>query len=190
MGTKLVKALNTVVEIIAIAFIIAMLCVVCANVVMRYFLRSPITGAAEITQMLMICMTACMAPALMRGQHVWIDLVTSKFNRVASIILDLITIAASAFIYGMISNGLFRQMIKSMAKNKRYSLLKLPEWPFLMIFGVATMVLAISMIIYLVDRMIVYAKGKTPTNEFSGYANEKTMLDELADETTEGGEVK
>lgn len=190
MGTKLVKVLNTVVEIIAIAFILAMLCVVCANVVMRYIFRSPITGAAEITQMLMICMTACMAPALMRGQHVWIDLITSKFNHIASIILDLITIAASAFIYGMISNGLFRQMMNSMAKNKRYSLLKLPEWPFLLIFGVATAVLAISMVIYLADRMIVYSKGETPANEFSGYANEKTMLDELADETTEGGETK
>lgn len=190
MGTKLVKTLNMIVEIIAIAFVIAMLCVVCANVVMRYFFRSPITGAAEITQMLMICMTACMAPALMRGQQVWINLITSKFNRVASIILDLITIAASAFVYGMIADGLFRQMVKSIAKNKRYSMLKLPEWPILMIFGIATAVLAVAMIIYLVDRMVVYSKGGTPTNEFSGYANEKTMLDELADETTEGGETK
>ncbi len=190
MGTKVVKVLNTVVEIIAIAFIIAMLCVVCANVVMRYIFRAPITGAAEITQMLMICMTACMAPALMRGQHVWIDLITSKFNRVVSIILDLITIAASAFVYGMISNGLFHQMMNSMAKNKRYSLLKLPEWPFLMIFGIATAVLAVFMVIYLVDRLLVYAKGVKPGNEFSGYSNEKTMLDELAAENTEGGEAK
>ena len=47
MGTKLVKTLNMIVEIIAIAFVIAMLCVVCANVVMRYFFRSPITGHAD-----------------------------------------------------------------------------------------------------------------------------------------------
>jgi len=93
---KLVKGVNSVVTVIALVFVVAMLFVVVANILLRYVFKHPITGATEITSMLMCCMLMCAAPALLRGQHVWIDLITSKFGRKASIVLDLVTLTLAA----------------------------------------------------------------------------------------------
>lgn len=183
---KLVKGVNSVVTVIAIVFVIAMLCVVVANIILRYVFKHPITGATEITSMLMCCMLMCAAPALLRGQHVWIDLVTSKFGRKASIVLDLVTISIAAGIFGFMSVAVFQQMVRARATRKGYTVLDIPFWPFMCIFGIALVIFTIAIVIYLIDRMIVYSKGDTPKNAFSAYADEKGIIEDILEKEEPG----
>ena len=176
---KLVKGVNSVVTVIALVFVVAMLFVVVANILLRYVFKHPITGATEITSMLMCCMLMCAAPALLRGQHVWIDLITSKFGRKASIVLDLVTLTLAAGIFGFMSVAVFQQMVRARITNKGYTVLDIPFWPFMCIFRIALSIFTVAIVIYLIDRIWVYSKGDTPENAFSAYAGEKGMIDDI-----------
>jgi len=183
MGFKITKIVVDIVTILTIAFLIAMLCIVFSNVIMRYIFNAPIVGVTEVTRIIMVCLTCSVAGTLLRGQHVWIELLSQKFSRLGTIILDIITLAASCAIFAFMSGSIFTQMMKVFVMHKRYSILKIPEWPFYMIFGIAIAVFAFAIAAYLVDRLVIYSKGGTPVNAFSINAkSEKTIEEALAEE--------
>jgi len=147
---------------IAIVSVIVMLLLICANIFMRYIMRLPINGAFELTQMLMICITTSIACCVFEGQHVWIDLLTQKLSFRVQVILDLITLIASAIITALISWRAYEAMLYSISNKRVYSTLRIPQWPFQLIFCLAMGFTALAILVYLIDRMMVYSRGEKP----------------------------
>lgn len=178
---KVAKVVVDIITVLAMFFLLFMFAVVISNVVMRYVFTSPINGAPEISQMMLICLVSSTSCALLRGNQVWIDVLSQKFSRKATIVLDILTMLTSSAVFIFISVGTFTQMLSLLANGRQYTMLKLPFWPFYAVLAVALLIFAVAILIYMVDRLITYAKGGTPVNAFSLEASRKTIEQEISE---------
>lgn len=190
--TKAIRKVTEIFNIIAVAAMVAMLLLVCANVVMRYIFKNPIPGTYELTQSLMICLTPCIAVNIMAKQCVWVDVVTSKFGRLGQLIMDVVTLPISVAIIGVMSWQGFNMMLKSIDKGTYSSIMnfRLAEWPFRLVYFIAMLMAALAALAFTIERFQCYKNGGTPVdeNEVDRAIEQAGDLSASA-ENTEGGEA-
>lgn len=165
--TKAIERITDVFNIIAVVAIVALLLLVCANVLMRYIFKNPIPGTYELTQMLMICLSPCMAVTIMSKQCVWVDVFTSKLGRIGQLVVDIVTLPASVVIIGMIAWQSFNTILSSYADGtyKQIMTFRLYEWPFRIVFFLAMAVATLAALAFTVDRFLCYRNGGCPVDE-------------------------
>lgn len=103
------------------------------DVIMRKVFNSPIVGASELVTMLNVGTILALGMGCLTGENISVDFVMNRFpqraQHVVQILIHLITIVVLAlfiwrgWIYGM----------DSRAKNYVFSLLKVPQWPFILV---------------------------------------------------------
>ena len=165
-----VKVLNKITEVFNIIAIIALGCLlllVCANVVMRYIFKNPIPGTQDMIKLLMICLTPSIAVSIMSKQCIWVDVFSSKFNRVGQLIVDIITLPLSVGILGVMSWQGFNYIIKSYNKGTSairsvMSLQMVKEWPFRVVYFVAMTMAALAALAFTIERFMMYKNGGMP----------------------------
>ena len=167
---KVVSVLNRITEIfniIAVAALVCMLLLVCANVIMRYIFNNPIPGTYELTQALMICLTPCIAVNIMAKQCVWVDVVTAKFNRLGQLIIDIITLPLSVSIIGVMAWQGFNMILSSYEKGTYSSVMsfRLMEWPFRLVYFLAMLMATLAAIAFTIERFEQYKNGGTPVDK-------------------------
>lgn len=165
--TKAIERITDIFNIIAVVAIVALLLLVCANVLMRYIFKNPIPGTYELTQMLMICLSPCMAVTIMSKQCVWVDVFTSKLGRIGQLVVDIVTLPASVVIIGMIAWQSFNTILSSYADGtyKQIMTFRLYEWPFRIVFFLAMAVATLAALAFTVDRFLCYRNGGCPVDE-------------------------
>lgn len=163
---KVLKGIIEVFNIIAIASLVCMLLLVCANVVMRYIFKNPIPGTYEITQMLMICLSPCMAVTIMAKQCVWVDVVTTRFGRLGQLIMDIVTLPISVVIIGIMAWQGFVMIGTSIEKNTYNNIMsfRMYEWPFRVVFALAMTMAAIAAFCFMIERFAEYRNGGVPAD--------------------------
>ena len=165
-----VKILNKITEVFNVIAIIALGCLlllVCANVVMRYIFKNPIPGTQDMIKLLMICLTPSIAVSIMAKQCIWVDVFSSKFNRIGQLIVDIITLPLSVGILGVMSWQGFNYIIKSYNKGTAairsvMSLQVVKEWPFRVVYFVAMTVAALAALSFTIERFMMYKNGGMP----------------------------
>lgn len=164
---KAIKALTEIFNVIAVAALVILMLLVCTNVVMRYIVNNPIPGTYELTQALMICLTPCIAVTIISKQCVWVDVFTSKFNRIGQLIVDLIAIPTSVAILGVMAWQGFNMVLTSMEKGTYSPIMsfRLMEWPFRIVYFVAMAMATISAIGFAIDRFSQYKNGGVPVDK-------------------------
>lgn len=165
--TKLMRGIVEVLNVIAIAALLGMLLLVCANVVMRYIFKSPIPGTYEITQMLMICLSPCIAVNIISKQCVWVDVFTSKLGRIGQLVIDIVTLPLSVGIIGIMAWQGFNMIFTSMEKNSYSQIMdfRLYEWPFRAVYFVAMAAATLAAICFMIERFPEYRGGGMPHDE-------------------------
>lgn len=165
--TKLMRGIVEILNLIAIAALLAMLLLVCANVVMRYIFKSPIPGTYEITQMLMICLSPCIAVNILSKQCVWVDVFTSKLGRIGQMMIDVITLPLSVGIIGIMAWQGFNMIFTSIEKNSYSQIMnfRLYEWPFRAVYFVAMTAATLAAICFTIERLAEYRGGGMPHDE-------------------------
>lgn len=143
--------LGKVLSWVAVAALLIMIGVTLADVFLRLVFTSPITGAVEIVRMMMVCMSPAFVAALFANRHVSVGLVVDNLSRKAQLAFDVFGYGLSAIICGVICYQGFVDMARKMAQNQVYTMLKIPTWPFFLIFAIAMGLLAIAIIIKLID---------------------------------------
>lgn len=191
---KVVGILNRITEVfnvVAVAALVAMLLLVCANVLMRYIFKNPIPGTYELTQALMICLTPCIAVNIMAKQCVWVDVVTAKFNRIGQLIVDIATLPLSVGIIGMMAWQGFNMILTSYAKGSYSPVMsfRLMEWPFRLVYFLSMLMATLAAIAFTIDRFMQYKNGGTPVdkNEVDRAIEEVGDLSVPVHEENEGG---
>ena len=165
-----VKILNKITEVFNIIAIIALGCLlllVCANVVMRYIFKNPIPGTQDMIKLLMICLTPSIAVSIMSKQCIWVDVFSSKFNRIGQLIVDIITLPISVGIFGVMAWQGFNMILKSYSKGTSairsvMSLQMVKEWPFRIIYFIAMAMAAIAALSFTIERFMMYKDGGMP----------------------------
>ena len=100
------------------------------DVIMRGIFNSPIIGATEISQMLMVGAVLGAGGGILTDQNIQVDIVVNALPKKAQQILELITVSLSIVIYGLIAWRLCVESESVIKFGKAFSLLKVPYYPF------------------------------------------------------------
>ena len=155
-----------VLEIVAIIALLVMIFITLADVFMRLFFTAPITGAVEITRMMMVTMSPAFVGALIEHRHVSVGLIVDRFGRKGQLAFDTFGYILSCGLCGIFCYQGFVEMFKKMNQKQVYTMLKIPTWPFYLIFAVSMGIFAIVIIVQLAynywDKDVYSKSGSAP----------------------------
>lgn len=187
---KVLKGIVEVFNIVAIAALVCMLVLVCANVIMRYVFNNPIPGTYELTQTLMICLSPCIAVNIMAKECVWVDVMTSRFGRMGQMFIDIVTLPFATLIIGIMAWQGYNMIFESIRKNS-YTLIltfRLYEWPFRTIYFLSMLMAAVAALVFTIERFQEYRNGGMPVDK-NEVDRAVESVGDLSSESKEGGEA-
>ena len=185
---KVLRRIVDVFNVVAIAGLLFLMLLTFFNVILRYLFNSPITGTYEMTRMGMILLTPSIAVTTLAKQNIWVDVLTSHFNRVGQIIVDAITLPTSVLIMGLMAWQAYVMSIRSITKGTHFTAIMLYEWPFRIVFFIAMSVATLAAIVFTVERLLQYRNGGTPHDETEVDAAIKKLRD--MEEKENGGNMQ
>ena len=149
---------------------------------MRYIFNNPIPGTYEMTQMLMICLSPCIAVNIMSRQCVWVDVLTSRFRRTGQMIIDLITLPLSVVIIGIMAWQGFNMIFTSIDQNSYSAIMnfRLYEWPFRLVYFLAMTTATLAALCFTIERFQMYRGGGMP--------HDLTDAEKAAEQAKEGAD--
>lgn len=146
---KIIHALSRYAGYIATVVLGLMMLLTVADVFMRYFFNSPITGTTEITQLMMVIVVFLSLPwGGVTGSHVKVDLFVRRFGRKTRAIFDVVTLLLSLFIFALIA---WRSLLESMQIETTTSLIGVPHAPFYYILTLGFVLLTLVVVTLIVD---------------------------------------
>lgn len=148
------KVFGEVLNIIAVLALVVMVCITIADIFLRHFFKAPIVGAVEITRMMMVCMTPSFVSALLLNRHVSVGLIIDRLPRKGQLAFDTVCYLASATISGIMCYRGFIDMYNKYMQKQVYTMLKIPTWPFYLIFAISMGFFAIAIVIRLVEKYV------------------------------------
>ena len=125
-----------------------MMFLVVSNVVMRFIFNDPITGTFELTQLAMALLVFAVAYTAVRGQHVSVDLVMSRFSKRVRASFDVVTLLMGMALVAVIA---WRGFLEATQVNKQTSLLQLPFTPFYWIFAMGIAIFCLSIVVLIIE---------------------------------------
>jgi len=121
---------------IAGATLVVLMLLVFADVVMRYVFNSPIQGAFDAIEMIVIVI-AFLALARVQAlrQHIALELLVQYLSRRAKYVLGLLDVSIGVFIFGLITwrGGIFA-WDSWLSGEATYGVVNFPLWPAKVIF--------------------------------------------------------
>lgn len=116
----------------------AMMFLTACDVFMRYFLGSPIDGAFDITEYLMVVIFAFALPyCTIQKDHVKVDILTGRFPKKVSILLDVATTLISLVLFWIVTWQSLHSAVNQYNSKIVSSVMQIPRYPFygLLFFG-------------------------------------------------------
>jgi TRAP-type C4-dicarboxylate transport system permease small subunit len=148
---KVLNSLSRWVGYVSAATILALMLLVTANVIGRYFLNSPITGAPEIACLLMIVIVfPALAWVALDMGHIKVDFIMDRFPLRVQTVTDGTMLLISLGIYAIITWKSFSAAMKSSDVS---SLLSIPQAPFYWIMAVGWALFSISIIVLVIKHI-------------------------------------
>ena len=129
-----------------------MIVLVCVDVLLRKVFQISMVGVTEITQMMWICMILGWGSSVYGPDNLKLDLMVDRFpakarNIIDSVVTVIMIAACILFAKEIFSNAAFYA-----EKGTKFSLLKLPQYPFIVVIGIGIIGGAVG----LVSRLLLY----------------------------------
>lgn len=159
---RVTEMVGKIVVVVSIAALLVMLFTTFIDIILRTFFKAPIPGAVEIVRMMMICMCPAFIAALVEKRHISVGVFVDKLGRKGQMAFDTVGYLASAVICALISYQGFMETSTRMTRGDVYTILRIPVWPFMLLFAVSMGLFAISIVIYLVDIYVDKDRYATP----------------------------
>jgi TRAP-type C4-dicarboxylate transport system permease small subunit len=133
------------------AAIIFIMILVTSDVLKRLILRKPITGTTELTELLLVpAVFLAFAWCAIRGRHVKVDIVTSRFSRRTQAYIDIITSSIALVILAIIT---WQNIVEALEVEGTSSLLEIPDAPFYWCLCVGLVVFCFSIMVVLREKI-------------------------------------
>lgn len=146
---KLEKILNIVGNVLAAVAVLALIVMVgitLVDVFMRVVFNLPVTGAIEIVRMMMVCMSPAFVAVLMKNRHVNVGLIVDNFGRKGQIVFDVVGYLLSAALCEVMCYQGIIETMRKISQNHVYTSLKMPTWPFYLLFAISMGIFGVSII--------------------------------------------
>ena len=136
---KILNGLASVLSVLSTVIVAAMMLLVVADVVMRFF-HMPITGAMEITQMMMVGMILGFAKSCLGRDNLKVDFVADMLPKKVQYVLDVATSIICIGVCVLLMWRTFDNAIYTLQNKLVYLTLPMvPKWLFVLLlaFGFA-----------------------------------------------------
>jgi len=151
---------SSVLSYLGAASLFGMMCLTTADVLFRYLLNSPILGAFEITEfMVLIVIFSFLGFTQSQKSHVSVDLVINLLPRKVQIFLELINHAICFSLMALIGWMGVLNAVDLMEVGERSPNLAIPDYPFAFFLVVGCAVTAIEFLKDLIGILARWKKG-------------------------------
>jgi len=138
---------------LAAATLAAMMFLMAADVIGRYFFNAPISGGLELIEYMMaIIVPLSVAYCALQGAHVSVELLVDRLPRTTQRILRVFTGGLGIIFVGLISWQNFLYIGEMYRSHMTSAVLRIPTYPFVAATAVGMCVFAIVMFVQLFDR--------------------------------------
>ena len=143
----IIRTVSRLLGYVATGFMVVLMLLTVVDVFLRYFFNAPITGATEISRLLMIIIVfPALGWAAIDRVHIRVDLVVSRIPPKLQAIFGSITFLFALVTYSIIT---WQSFLEATVVNRQTSLLHLSFTPFywVMSVGLAIFCLAIAALV-------------------------------------------
>ena len=142
------------------ALVAAMMLLMVSEVIARTVFSRPIPGATEWVQVMLVCCMTSLGASIMVGSMVEINMFTKRLKPVPQVVLDIIVLIITLIIVILIAIQQVRAGSRSMQNNVVWSSVRVPQWPFLFLFGFSYAVAAVVVLMTIIRKIIALAQGR------------------------------
>jgi len=150
---KIVRILVKIFMYISIAAVVALLVLTITDVSLRLVLKAPITGVIEISQVLLVSIMAAMGAVIIEKRNIEVKAVVEAVPRKVGLGMDIVTLLMSIAYFFILGWQTLESLKFSIQFNVVYSMLRLPEWPFMLLLGLSFTVCGFAAVVYLMNRI-------------------------------------
>lgn len=159
--SKAIYPVSRVLNSIGVVFLAVMMFLTAADVILRYVLNRPVTGAYELTEFMMAVVVAFgLAYTQLKKGHIIIEIVISRFPPRVQAVINSITCAVFLGLFALIA---WRTIIR--AESLRVGgfvsgALGIPTFPFVYLVALGSIILCLILIVNLLEYLAQVAEGK------------------------------
>jgi TRAP-type transport system small permease protein len=129
-----------------------------ADVVMRYIFNRPITGAPELSELMMVVLVfPALAWVAAERSQIRVDLLISSMRRKIQLVVEIFTLLLTLGTYAVLT---WQGTIESMATTDTSSLLAVPESLFRWVATIGLAMLCVTIIGVIVEDVAAIGKGE------------------------------
>ena len=151
---KIIKIISQLGKYLSMVTIIVMMLLIMADVFSRFIFSSPISGTAELTEILMVWMVLSAGYCALEGRHVKVDLIVSQFSPRIQSWFDIITLFFSLGIYCIIVSQGIEQIKFAVTYDIKTTILELPQTLALGIFTLTFAILCLAIVSLIIQRIV------------------------------------
>jgi TRAP-type C4-dicarboxylate transport system permease small subunit len=138
--------LSRIIGYLPLVLVVAMMLLIGGNVFTRELLNSPITGASELSQMILIFMLLFLAWCVVEDEHFKIDILAKNLPSRVKGIFDIVNLFLALVTFGFLSWRGYAAALYAKSVNLQFTTLGIPHFYFLLllVLAFATFCLAVA----------------------------------------------
>jgi len=155
---KIIRSLSRLLGYVATVMLGCMMTLTVADVFMRYVFNAPITGATEVSELMMVIVVfPALAWIAVDRSHIRVDMLVVKWPRRVQLIVEIITLLLALATFAIVT---WQSFLESMEVRMATSLLEVPESPFHWIMTLGFAVLCLAIVSLVVENVTAVIKGE------------------------------
>lgn len=132
---KILRIICRVLTWISMFITFAMMVIMVLDVLARALFGRPVRGITEWAQILLVCSMVSLGVAILSNYQIKVNMITAGFSPKAQVVLDAAVLLVSFAAIVLVGSQQIGYAIKSYSVGTIYNTIKLPEWPFIALFG-------------------------------------------------------
>jgi TRAP-type transport system small permease protein len=130
------------------------------DVVMRYIFNRPITGAPELSELMMVILVfPALAWITIDRSQIRVDILVNGWRRKTQLIVEILTLILTLATYGVLT---WQGAVESMATTDTSSLLQVPESLFRWVATIGFALFCVTVVSLIIEDMAALGKGEHP----------------------------
>jgi len=148
---KIIFPLNKYLSYIGMVIVFLMMLLTVVDVIGRKFVGiipgfQPVPGSYELTEFMMVALVCtALGYAQIKGDHISIDVLTSRFPKQAQNILDAVVYLISTVMTAIVGSRSFVHGARLIQQGDYSAVLRIPVYPFYYLLGVGMFIFALAL---------------------------------------------
>ena len=155
---KIIHFLSRLLAYVSTIMLGLMMLLTVVDVFMRYVVNAPITGATEVSELMMVILVfPGLAWIALDRSHIRVDLLVVRWPRRVQLVVEIVTLLLALGTFVIIT---WQSLLESVEVKAATSLLEVPESPFHWIMTLGLAMLCLAIVSLVIQNSVAIAKGE------------------------------